>query len=74
VLPAGVSNEGQFAFSVQSIVQPSKMKGTLTYMVKVRTSANISHKTLKYNKYTCSTVNFDSNICISDVEKCLIQT
>ncbi|XP_060581566.1 AP-3 complex subunit delta-1-like [Ruditapes philippinarum] len=34
VLPAGVSNEGQFAFSVQSIVQPSKMKGTLTYMVK----------------------------------------
>jgi hypothetical protein len=35
MLPAGVSNEGQFAFSVESIVQPTKMKGTLTYMVKV---------------------------------------
>ncbi|KAL4235570.1 AP-3 complex subunit delta-1 [Mactra antiquata] len=34
VLPPNVSNEGQFAFSVESIIQPSKMKGTLTYMLK----------------------------------------
>ena len=35
VLPAGVSNEGQFAFTVESISQPTRLKGTLTYMVKV---------------------------------------
>ncbi|XP_052256781.1 AP-3 complex subunit delta-1-like isoform X1 [Dreissena polymorpha] len=35
VLPAGLSNEGQFAFSVDSLVQPTKLRGTLTYMVKM---------------------------------------
>lgn len=35
ILPSGVSNEGQFAFSVESLSQPTKLKGTLTYMVKV---------------------------------------
>ena len=35
VLSAGCSNEGQFAFNVESIVMPQKLKGTLTYMIKV---------------------------------------
>ena len=35
VLPPNVVNEGQFAFSVDGIQMPTKMKGTLTYMVKV---------------------------------------
>ena len=35
ILPPSVVNEGQFAFSVDSILMPTKMKGTLTYMVKV---------------------------------------
>lgn len=35
ILPSGVSNEGQFAFSVESLSQPTKLKGTLTYIVKV---------------------------------------
>ncbi len=29
-------NEGQFAFTVDSVNMPQKLKGTLTYMVKVR--------------------------------------
>ncbi|KAE8631957.1 hypothetical protein XENTR_v10001373 [Xenopus tropicalis] len=33
-LPPGVSNEAQFAFNVQSIVLPQKLKGTLSYIVK----------------------------------------
>lgn len=34
----GVSNEARFVFSVQSIVMPQKLKGTLTFIVKVRNS------------------------------------
>lgn len=34
VLPPSVSNEGQFAFSLNSISQPTRMKGTLTFMIK----------------------------------------
>ncbi|OCU00564.1 AP-3 complex subunit delta-1 [Xenopus laevis] len=33
-LPPGVSNEAQFVFTVQSIVMPQKLKGTLSYIVK----------------------------------------
>ena len=36
LLPPQVTNEGQFAFTVDSISMPTRMKGTLTYMVKVR--------------------------------------
>lgn len=55
VLPAEVSNEGQFAFSVDSIAQPSKMKGTLTYMLKVTmvtTSFYLLKATLKLLKFS----------------------
>lgn len=31
----GVSNEARFVFTVQSIVMPQKLKGTLTFIVKV---------------------------------------
>ncbi|KAG8431159.1 hypothetical protein GDO86_019336 [Hymenochirus boettgeri] len=33
-LPPGISNEAQFAFTVQSIVMPQKLKGTLSFIVK----------------------------------------
>ncbi|KAM4808513.1 AP-3 complex subunit delta-1 [Rhinophrynus dorsalis] len=33
-LPPGVSNEAQFVFTVQSIVLPQKLKGTLSFIVK----------------------------------------
>ena len=32
---AGCSNEGQFAFTVESIVMAQKLRGTLTYVIKV---------------------------------------
>ena len=31
----GTQNEGQFAFTVSSISMPQKLKGTLTYILKV---------------------------------------
>lgn len=34
-VPTGSSNEGQFAFSVESIVMAQKLRGTLTYVIKV---------------------------------------
>ncbi|KAK7490361.1 hypothetical protein BaRGS_00018340 [Batillaria attramentaria] len=33
-LPPGAQNEGQFAFTVDSITAPQKLRGTLTYIVK----------------------------------------
>ncbi|XP_032234708.1 AP-3 complex subunit delta-1 isoform X2 [Nematostella vectensis] len=33
-LPPGSSNEGQFAFTVESIVMAQRLRGTLTYMIK----------------------------------------
>lgn len=35
-------NEGQFAFQVESISMPQKMKGTVTYILKVRQQYNVS--------------------------------
>lgn len=32
---SGVSNEARFVFTVQSIVMPQKLKGTLAFIVKV---------------------------------------
>lgn len=32
---SGVSNEARFVFTVQSIIMPQKLKGTLTFIVKV---------------------------------------
>lgn len=34
-LPPNTENEGQFAFHVNSIAMPQRLKGILTYIVKV---------------------------------------
>ena len=39
-LPAEAQNEGQFAFSVKSISMSQKLKGTLSYIVKVCIALN----------------------------------
>lgn len=53
VLPPNVVNEGQFAFSVESIQMPTKMKGTLTYMVK--TDEGSTHEKLDFRiHFPCS--------------------
>ena len=33
-LPPGAQNEGQFAFTVEDITAPQKLRGTLTYILK----------------------------------------
>ena len=44
----GSSNEGQFAFYVDSIVMAQKLRGTLTYVIKVY------FVVLYYFSYFCS--------------------
>ena len=41
-LAAGAKNEVQFAFDLRDVTQAQKLKGTLTYMVKVCTAATCS--------------------------------
>lgn len=40
---SGVSNEARFVFTVQSIVMSQKLKGTLTFIVKVHTYTSHIH-------------------------------
>ncbi|XP_072260958.1 AP-3 complex subunit delta-1 isoform X2 [Pyxicephalus adspersus] len=52
-LPPGVSNEAQFVFSVQSIVMPQKLKGTLSFIVKDDDGS--SHEKLDFKiHFSCS--------------------
>ncbi|KAL3868900.1 hypothetical protein ACJMK2_041656 [Sinanodonta woodiana] len=54
ILPPNIMNEGQFAFTFQSISQPSKLKGTLTYIVK--TDDGSTHEKLDFRiSFPCST-------------------
>lgn len=36
----GISNEAQFVFTLQSIVMAQKLKGTLSFIVKVSAALN----------------------------------
>lgn len=40
----GVSNEARFVFTMQSIVMPQKLKGTLTFIVKVSRKMHTQEK------------------------------
>uniref|UniRef100_A0A673W9A2 AP-3 complex subunit delta-1 n=1 Tax=Salmo trutta TaxID=8032 RepID=A0A673W9A2_SALTR len=52
-LPPGISNEARFIFSVQSIVMPQKLKGTLTFIVKTEDSS--THEKLDFKlHFTCT--------------------
>nr|KAG8543329.1 hypothetical protein GDO81_024911 [Engystomops pustulosus] len=52
-LPPGVSNEAQFVFTVQSIVMPQKLKGTLAFIVK--DDEGSSHEKLDFKiNFSCS--------------------
>lgn len=49
----GVSNEARFVFTVQSIIMPQKLKGTLTFIVKVSRETHTHTHTvanIQYNK------------------------
>lgn len=45
-LPPGTENEGQFAFNVENISMPQKLKGTLTYMIQ--TAEGSTHEKLDF--------------------------
>lgn len=57
----GVSNEARFVFSVQSIVMPQKLKGTLTFIVKVRNSHTHTHT-------RAHTFPYVSSVSVSNVD------
>lgn len=46
VLLPEAQNEGQFAFMVDKIIMPQKMRGTLTYILKVGYKTNQSSSLL----------------------------
>lgn len=45
----GVSNEARFVFTVQSIIMPQKLKGTLTFIVKVSRETHTHTRLQTYN-------------------------
>ncbi|XP_053559053.1 AP-3 complex subunit delta-1 isoform X2 [Bombina bombina] len=52
-LPPGVSNEAKFVFTVQSIVMPQKLKGTLSFIAKDEEGS--SHEKLDFKlHFSCS--------------------
>ncbi|KAJ8271099.1 hypothetical protein GJAV_G00122740 [Gymnothorax javanicus] len=71
-LPPGVSNEARFVFSVQSIVMPQKLKGTLTFIVKSEESSTHEKLDFKLN-FTCSSYLITTP-CYSDAFAKLLES
>ncbi|KAJ8378563.1 hypothetical protein AAFF_G00238680 [Aldrovandia affinis] len=71
-LPPGVSNEARFVFSVQSIVMPQKLKGTITFIVKSEDSS--THEKLDFKlHFTCSSYLITTP-CYSDAYAKLLES
>ncbi|XP_037106387.1 AP-3 complex subunit delta-1 isoform X7 [Syngnathus acus] len=71
-LPPGVSNEARFVFTVQSIVMPQKLKGTLTFIVKNEDSS--THEKLDFKlHFTCSSYLITTP-CYSDAFAKLLES
>ncbi|KAG9343232.1 hypothetical protein JZ751_014211 [Albula glossodonta] len=71
-LPPGVSNEARFVFSVQSIIMPQKLKGTLTFIVKSEDSS--THEKLDFKlHFTCSSYLITTP-CYSDAFAKLLES
>uniref|UniRef100_A0A8C9TMP5 AP-3 complex subunit delta-1 n=1 Tax=Scleropages formosus TaxID=113540 RepID=A0A8C9TMP5_SCLFO len=71
-LPPGVSNEARFIFSVQSIVMPQRLKGTLTFIVKADDSS--THEKLDFKlHFTCSSYLITTP-CYSDTFAKLLES
>uniref|UniRef100_A0AAQ4R7Q1 AP-3 complex subunit delta n=1 Tax=Gasterosteus aculeatus aculeatus TaxID=481459 RepID=A0AAQ4R7Q1_GASAC len=69
-LPPGVSNEARFVFTVQSIVMPQKLKGTLTFIVK----DSSTHEKLDFKlHFTCSSYLITTP-CYSDAFAKLLES
>uniref|UniRef100_A0AAQ5XVT0 AP-3 complex subunit delta-1 n=1 Tax=Amphiprion ocellaris TaxID=80972 RepID=A0AAQ5XVT0_AMPOC len=70
-LPPGVSNEARFVFTVQSIVMPQKLKGTLTFIVKVDSS---THEKLDFKLHFTCTSYLITTPCYSDAFAKLLES
>ncbi|XP_051765880.1 AP-3 complex subunit delta-1 isoform X2 [Ctenopharyngodon idella] len=71
-LPPGVSNEARFVFSVQSIVMPQKLKGTLTFIVKSEESS--THEKLDFKLHFTCTSYLITTPCYSDAYAKLLES
>uniref|UniRef100_A0A8C4T0M7 AP-3 complex subunit delta-1 n=1 Tax=Erpetoichthys calabaricus TaxID=27687 RepID=A0A8C4T0M7_ERPCA len=71
-LPPGVSNEARFVFTVQSIVMPQKLKGTLTFIVK--TEDGSTHEKLDFKLHFTCTSYLITTPCYSDAFAKLLES
>nr|XP_023699707.1 AP-3 complex subunit delta-1-like isoform X2 [Paramormyrops kingsleyae] len=71
-LPPGVSNEARFVFSVQSIVMPQKLKGTLAFIVKSEDSS--THEKLDFKLHFTCTSYMITTPCYSDAFAKLLES
>ncbi|KAM6962726.1 AP-3 complex subunit delta-1 [Aplochiton taeniatus] len=71
-LPPGVSNEARFVFTVQSIVMPQKLKGTLTFIVKNEDSS--THEKLDFKLHFTCTSYLITTPCYSDAYAKLLES
>uniref|UniRef100_A0A3Q3RM89 Adaptor related protein complex 3 subunit delta 1 n=1 Tax=Mastacembelus armatus TaxID=205130 RepID=A0A3Q3RM89_9TELE len=71
-LPPGVSNEARFVFTVQSIVMPQKLKGTLTFIAKNDESS--THEKLDFKLHFTCTSYLITTPCYSDAFAKLLES
>ncbi|XP_021179871.2 AP-3 complex subunit delta-1 isoform X5 [Fundulus heteroclitus] len=71
-LPPGVSNEARFVFTVQSIVMPQKLKGTLTFIVKNEDGS--THEKLDFKLHFTCTSYLITTPCYSDAFAKLLES
>lgn len=71
-LPPDVSNEARFVFTVESIVMPQKLKGTLTFIVK--TDDGSSHEKLDFKLHFTCTSYMITTPCYSDAFSKLLES
>ncbi|XP_070410236.1 AP-3 complex subunit delta-1 isoform X6 [Nothobranchius furzeri] len=71
-LPPGVSNEARFVFTVQSIIMPQKLKGTLTFIVKNEESS--THEKLDFKLHFTCTSYLITTPCYSDAFAKLLES
>ncbi|GCC25263.1 hypothetical protein chiPu_0003672 [Chiloscyllium punctatum] len=71
-LPPEVSNEARFVFTVESIIMPQKLKGTLTFIVK--TDDGSSHEKLDFKLHFTCTSYMITTPCYSDAFAKLLES
>nr|XP_033810501.1 AP-3 complex subunit delta-1 isoform X2 [Geotrypetes seraphini] len=71
-LPPGISNEARFVFTIQNIVMPQKLKGTLSFIVK--DDEGSSHEKLDFKLHFSCTSYMITTPCYSDAFAKLLES